>query len=69
MDFAFEGGTGGVLLVEATTDERLAERYNNPHEMLKQETRQHKKPRRYSHVETAQYEKMGESVQCVCTRG
>ena len=66
MDFAYEGGAGSVLLVVGTTDERLVEQSNNPYEMLKKETRQHKKPIRYSHVETSQYENMGESVQCVC---
>ena len=59
VNFAFESGAGGVMLVEGTTDERLVERSNNLYKMLKRETRQHKKPIRYSHVETAQYEKMG----------
>ena len=47
------------MLVEGTTDERLVERSNNLYKMFKKETRQHKKPIRYSHVETAQYDKMG----------
>jgi heterodisulfide reductase subunit A2 len=47
VDFAFEGGAGGVLLVKGTTDERLVEQSNNPYEMLKKETRQQKKPIRY----------------------
>ncbi len=59
MDFAFEGGAGGVLLVEGTTDERLVERSKVSYNMLKKDIRQHKKPIRYSHVETAQYEKLG----------
>ena len=49
-----------VMLVEGTTDERLAERSNDLYKMLKKETRQHKKPIQYSHVETAQYEKRGD---------
>ncbi|MDF1532436.1 MAG: CoB--CoM heterodisulfide reductase iron-sulfur subunit A family protein [ANME-2 cluster archaeon] len=59
VNFAFKSRAGGVMLVEGTTDERLVERSNNLYKMLKKETRQHKKPIRYSHVETAQYEKMG----------
>ena len=59
MDFAFEGGASGVLLVEGTTDERLVEWSNNLYEMLKKEIKQHKKQIRYSHVETVQYKKMG----------
>lgn len=59
VNFAFESGAGGVMLVEGTTDERLVERSNDLYKMLKKETRAHKKPIRYSHVETAQYEKMG----------
>ncbi|MDF1558281.1 MAG: FAD-dependent oxidoreductase [ANME-2 cluster archaeon] len=59
VNFAFESGALGVMLVEGTTDERLTVRSNGLYKMLKKETRQHKKPIRYSHVETAQYEKMG----------
>ena len=66
MDFAFEGGAGGVLLVEGIADERLAERSKALYNILKKDIRQHKKLIRYSHVETAQYEKMGEFVQCFC---
>ena len=62
----FTEWTGGVLLVEETTDERLVERSKASYNMLKKDTRQHKKPIRYSHVETAKYEKMGEFVQCFC---
>ena len=65
MDFAFESGGGGVMPVRGTTDERLVKRSNNPYEMLKKEIRQHKKPIRYSHVETAQYEKMGFCSMCL----
>jgi heterodisulfide reductase subunit A len=59
VNFTFKSGAGGVMLVKGTTDERLVERSNNLYKMFKKETRQHKKPIRYSHVETAQYEKMG----------
>ena len=52
-------GGGGVLLVEGTTNERLVKRSNNLYKMLKKETRQHKKPIWYLHVETSHYEKMG----------
>ena len=47
------------MLVEVTIDERLVERSEALYNMLKKETREQKKPIRYSHVETAQYEKMG----------
>jgi len=59
VDFAFEGGTGGVLLVKGTTDEPLAERSKASYNILKKDTRQHKKPIRYLHVETAKCEKKG----------
>ncbi|MCG7848582.1 MAG: hypothetical protein MIO93_05310 [ANME-2 cluster archaeon] len=59
VNFAFKSGAGGVMLVEGTTDERLVERSNNLYKVLKKETRQHKKPIRYSYVETAHFEKMG----------
>lgn len=59
VNYAFESGAKGVMLVEGTTDERLEGRSKDLYGMLKKETRQHKKPIRYSHVETAQYEKMG----------
>ena len=59
VNFTFEQGAGGVMLVEGTTDERLVDRSKALYGMLKKETRVHKKPIRYSHVETAQYEKIG----------
>ena len=61
--------TGMASPAAGTTDERLVERFYNPYEMLKKEIRQHNKSIWYSHVETSQYEKMGESVQCVYGRG
>ena len=59
MDFAFKGEAGSVMLVEGTTDERLVERSESLYNMLKKETREQKKPIMYLHVETTQYEKMG----------
>ena len=50
---------GMVSPAAGSTDEQLVERSNNRYKMLKKETRAHKKPIRYSHVETTQYEKMG----------
>jgi heterodisulfide reductase subunit A len=58
VNTAFEAGAAGVLLVEGTTDERLTTRSNDLYKKLKKATRKHKKPLRYSHIETAQYEKL-----------
>ncbi len=58
VNAAFEYGAAGVLLVEGTTDEKLASRSDELYKKLKKETRKHKKPLRYSHIETAQYEKL-----------
>ena len=53
------------MLVEGTTDERLVERSEALYNMLKKETKEQKKPIKYSHVETAQYEKMGICSMCL----
>ncbi len=58
VNAAFEYGATGVLLIEGNTDERLTSRSDELYKKLKKETRKHKKPLRYSHIETAQYEKL-----------
>jgi len=58
VNAAFEHGAMGVLLIEGTTDEKLTSRSEELYKKLKKETRKHKKPLRYSHIETAQYEKL-----------
>ncbi len=58
VNAAFEYGALGVLLIEGTTDEKLTSRSDELYRKLKKETRKHKKPLRYSHIETAQYEKL-----------
>ncbi len=58
VNAAFEKGAAGVLLVEGTTDEKLTSRSDDLYKKLKKETRKYKKPLRYSHIETAQYEKL-----------
>jgi len=66
---AFESGAGGVMLIEGTTDEALTSRSKATDEALtsrskdlysrlKKETKAFKLPIRYSHIETAQYEKL-----------
>jgi heterodisulfide reductase subunit A len=55
---ALEMGATGIMLIEGTTDEKLTERSKELYNTLKKETRTHKKPIRYSHIETAQYEKL-----------
>ena len=55
---AFEYGATGVMLIEGTMDEKLTSRSDELYKKLKKETRKHKKPLRYSHIETAQYEKL-----------
>ena len=58
VNAAFEYGATGVMLIEGTTDEKLASRSDDLYKTLKKDTRKHKKPLRYSHIETAQYEKL-----------
>ncbi len=58
VNAAFENGASGVLLIEGTTDEKLTSRSDDLYKQLKKDTRKHKKPLRYSHIETAQYEKL-----------
>ncbi|MDD5474829.1 MAG: 4Fe-4S binding protein [Candidatus Methanoperedens sp.] len=58
VNAAFEYGAVGVLLIEGTTDEKLTSCSDELYRKLKKETRKHKKPLRYSHIETAQYEKL-----------
>ncbi|VVB89688.1 CoB--CoM heterodisulfide reductase iron-sulfur subunit A [uncultured archaeon] len=58
VNAAFENGATGVLLIEGTTDVKLASRSDELYKKLKKDTRKHKKPLRYSHIETAQYEKL-----------
>ncbi len=58
VNAAFEYGASGILLIEGTTDEKLVWRSDELYKKLKKETRTHKKPLRYSHIETAQYEKL-----------
>lgn len=58
VNAAFEYGAAGVMLIEGTTDEKLTSRSDELYKRLKKDTRKHKKPLRYSHIETAQYEKL-----------
>ncbi|RZB28681.1 MAG: heterodisulfide reductase subunit A2 [Candidatus Argoarchaeum ethanivorans] len=58
INHAYECGAGGVMLIEGTTDEVLTKRSKSLYSQLKKETKAHKKPIRYSHIETAQYEKL-----------
>jgi heterodisulfide reductase subunit A len=58
INAAFEYGAVGVMLIEGTTDEKLTVLSNEMYKKLKKDTRKHKKPFRYSHIETAQYEKL-----------
>ncbi|MCZ7357412.1 MAG: 4Fe-4S binding protein [Candidatus Methanoperedens sp.] len=58
VNAAFEYGAAGVMLIEGTTDEKLTSLSDDLYKKLKKETRKHKKPLRYSHIETAQYEKL-----------
>jgi heterodisulfide reductase subunit A len=58
VNAAFEYGATGVMLIEGTTDEKLTSRSDDLYKKLKKDTRKHKKPLRYSHIETAQYEKL-----------
>jgi heterodisulfide reductase subunit A len=53
-----ENGASGIMLIEGNTDEKLTGRSKLLFNTLKKETRSHKKPIRYSHIETAQYEKL-----------
>ncbi|MBE0523148.1 MAG: hydrogenase iron-sulfur subunit [Methanosarcinales archaeon] len=55
---ALEKGAIGIMLIEGTTDDKLTERSKDLYNILKKETRSHKKPIRYSHIETVQYEKL-----------
>jgi len=55
---AFESGAGGVMMIEGTTDEALVSRSKDLYSRLKKETKTFKLPIRYSHIETAQYEKL-----------
>ncbi|RLG26695.1 disulfide reductase [Methanosarcinales archaeon] len=58
VNHAYESGASGVMLIEGTTDEKLTSRSKNLYNQLKKETKKHKKPIRYSHIETAQHEKL-----------
>jgi len=58
VNHAYEHGAGGVMLIEGTTDEALTSRSKDLYSKLKKATKEHKKPIRYSHIETAQYEKL-----------
>jgi heterodisulfide reductase subunit A len=58
VNHAYEHGAGGVMLIEGTTDEVLTSRSKDLYSKLKKATKEHKKPIRYSHIETAQYEKL-----------
>jgi heterodisulfide reductase subunit A len=58
VNAAFEYGATGVMLIEGTTDEKLTSSSDDLYKKLKKDTRKHKKPLRYSHIETAQYEKL-----------
>lgn len=58
VNSAFENGATGIMLIEGTTDEKLTSRSEELYKKLKKDTRKHRKPFRYSHIETAQYEKL-----------
>jgi heterodisulfide reductase subunit A len=68
VNAAFEYGATGVMLIEGTTDEKLTSRSDELYKKLKKETRKHKKPLRYSHIETAQYEKMTDLLNVFATQ-
>jgi len=68
VNAAFEYGATGVMLVEGTTDEKLTSRSDELYKKLKKETRKHKKPLRYSHIETAQYEKLTDLLNVFATQ-
>ena len=54
----YEHGASGVMLIEGTTDEKLTTRSKNLYKNLRKATKKYKKPIKYSHIETAQYEKL-----------
>ncbi|HJH28843.1 MAG TPA: hydrogenase iron-sulfur subunit [Methanosarcinaceae archaeon] len=58
VNHAYEHGASGVMLIEGTTDEILTARSKDLYSSLKKATKDHKKPIRHSHIETAQYEKL-----------
>jgi len=58
VNAAFEYGATGIMLIEGTTDEKLTSLSDELYKKLKKDTRKHKKPIRYSHIETAQYDKL-----------
>lgn len=68
VNAAFEYGATGVMLIEGTTDEKLTSRSDELYKKLKKDTRKHKKPLRYSHIETAQYEKMTDLLNVFATQ-
>lgn len=55
---AYEHGAVGVMLIEGTTDEVLTSQSKDLYSKLKKATKEYKKSIRYSHIETAQYEKL-----------
>jgi len=58
VNAAFEYGATGIMLIEGTTDEKLTSLSDELYKKLKKDTRKHKKPIRYSHIETAQFDKL-----------
>lgn len=68
VNAAFEYGAVGVMLIEGTTDEKLTSRSDDLYKQLKKDTRKHKKPLRYSHIETAQYEKLTDLLNVFATQ-
>ncbi|CAD7772501.1 CoB--CoM heterodisulfide reductase iron-sulfur subunit A [Candidatus Methanoperedenaceae archaeon GB37] len=58
VSHAYENGASGVMLIEGTTDERLTSRSKDLYTRLRKETKKYRKPIRYSHIETAQHEKL-----------
>lgn len=54
----YEHGASGVMLIEGTTDEKLTSKSKDLYKNLRKVAKDYKKPIKYSHIETAQYEKL-----------
>lgn len=57
-NYAFENNALGILIIEGNTDEKLTAKSMELFNKLRIALKQHRKPIRYSKVETAQYEKL-----------
>jgi heterodisulfide reductase subunit A len=57
-DHPVQSGVGGVMLIKGMTYKALTSQPRRLYSQLKKETKAHKLPVRYSHIETARYEKL-----------